>query len=315
MRPSYLEGMTRSELLRRAEALEDLTACCRLCPRACQARRLEGRPGKCGIAHQAVVFSASPHFGEEPPLVGSGGSGTIFFSGCNLRCLYCQNHRISSADAGRPLDAEELAQLMLELQAAGCHNINLVTPTHVAPQIVRALSVAAGRGLSLPLVYNCGGYESLETLRLLDGVVDIYMPDLKYSNEAVARECSGVEQYWLRARQAVCEMHRQVGDLTINGQGIARRGLLIRHLVLPGDLAGSARVLEFICREISRDTYVNIMDQYRPAHRAYQHPVLRNGVSAGELARVRAYARTLGLHRGIDTLALAQEDPLRWFDA
>jgi len=298
-RPLYLERMTPAALSHRARALEELTAECRLCPRSCGARRLEGEPGECGTAGEAWVFSAEPHYGEEPPLVGTGGSGTIFFSFCNLRCLFCQNHQISTGSAGgTPLRAAGLAALMLRLQAAGCHNINLVTPTHATAQIVRALIIAVEGGLELPLVYNCGGYESVETLRLLENIIDIYMPDIKYSDDDTARACSGVEHYWQTVRDAVREMHRQVGDLWTDARGIARRGVLYRHLVLPGGLAGSEHVLEFIRREISVNAYVNIMEQYRPAHRAFAHPVLGRPVRAAEVEAARRYGHILGLHRG-----------------
>jgi putative pyruvate formate lyase activating enzyme len=292
--------MSAARLGERAHALEALTAECRLCPRACLARRLEGEAGECGITDRASVFSAAPHYGEEPPLVGASGSGTIFFSSCTLHCLYCQNHDISTGRGGRPVSAAGLAGLMLHLQQAGCHNINLVTPTHVTAQIAAAVAIAAGNGLRLPLVYNCGGYESVETLRLLEDIVDIYMPDIKYSDDQIARECSGVEHYWERAREALAEMQRQVGDLRIDEDGIARRGVLIRHLVLPGEMAGSRRVLEFIGREISVDAYVNIMDQYHPAHRAFEHPVLHRAVTGTEVERARQWARSVGLHRGFE---------------
>ena len=298
LRPLYLERLTPKQLRERARTLKGLTARCRLCPRACGAHRLEGEPGVCGTAERAWVFSASSHFGEEPPLVGTGGSGTIFFSFCNLGCLYCQNHQISAGGGGTPVTLDELAHMMLRLQQSGCHNINLVTPTHVTAQIVSALAIAVEDGLELPLVYNCGGYESVETLQLLEDVVDIYMPDIKYSNDETARTCSGIEHYWPTVRRALHEMHRQVGDLWIDRSGIARRGVLLRHLVLPGGLAGSDRVLEFIRREISVETYVNIMDQYRPTHLAFAHPVLHRPVSATEVDAVRSRARSLGLHRG-----------------
>ena len=275
-----------------------MTEECTLCPRQCGAHRRAGDPGLCTIADVAYVSSAAPHFGEEPPLVGTHGSGTIFFCSCNLRCIFCQNHSISWSKHGSPLRPAQLATVMIRLQEAGCHNINVVTPTHVTPQIVAALAIAAGRGLRIPLVYNCGGFESLSTLRLLEDIVDIYMPDIKYSDDDTARTCSGVEHYWHTAREALAEMHRQVGNLQLTDEGIASRGVLIRHLVLPGGLAGSEQVLEFIRREISVDAYVNIMDQYRPAHRAFEHPILRRPVSHPEVDAVRRHAQSLGLHRG-----------------
>jgi putative pyruvate formate lyase activating enzyme len=271
---------------------------CRLCPRECGARRTEGRYGVCHATDRAIVSGASPHYGEEPVLVGRGGSGTIFFSSCNLKCLFCQNYDISHLRAGRTVSTEELADLMLSLQAIGCHNINLVTPTHFTAQIVRALAVAVERGLRLPIVYNCGGYESLETLKLLEGIVDIYMPDIKYSDNRAARQWSGVADYWDVVRPAVKEMHRQVGDLRTDESGIAYRGLIVRHLVLPNDVAGSRAVLEFVANEISTDTYINIMDQYHPAYKATTRPPLNRRIRPAEYDRVVACARSLGLHRG-----------------
>lgn len=271
---------------------------CRLCPRECGALRTAGQYGVCRIGKQVIVSAASPHYGEEPVLVGRHGSGTIFFSSCNLKCLFCQNYDISHMRAGRAISDEELASLMLSLQDMGCHNINLVTPTHVAAQIVQALVLAVERGLRLPLVYNCGGYESVETLRLLDGIVDIYMPDIKYSSNQMAKRWSGAADYWDVVRLAVKEMHRQVGDLITDELGIARRGLLVRHLVLPNDVAGSEAVLEFVAHEISVDTYINIMDQYYPAFKARTLPPLNRRIRTEEYERVIAFARLLGLHRG-----------------
>jgi putative pyruvate formate lyase activating enzyme len=225
----------------------------------------------------AQVASYGPHFGEERPLVGRGGSGTIFFAGCNLKCVFCQNFDISQPAAGTEAlraeweaPAQRLAAMMLDLQARGCENINLVSPSHVVPQILAAVALAAEGGLRLPLVYNSGGYDALHTLRLLDGVVDIYMPDMKYGDEKVAERLSGIGDYVARNRAAVKEMHRQVGDLQMDERGVATRGLLVRHLVLPDDLAGTAATARFLTEEISRDTYINVMDQYRPAFRAAQ---------------------------------------------
>ncbi len=271
---------------------------CRICPRECGARRLEGRYGVCHATDQVFISGASPHFGEEPVLVGRHGSGTIFFSSCNLKCLFCQNYDISHLRSGQPVTTDELAALMLSLQAMGCHNINLVTPTHFTAQIVQALARATERGLHIPIVYNCGGYESVETLALLDGIVDIYMPDIKYSDNRMAKKWSGVSDYWDVVRLAVKEMHRQVGDLRTDGLGIARRGLLVRHLVLPNNIAGSEAVLEFVARQLSAETYINIMDQYHPAFKARNLPPLNRRMRLDEYDRVVGYARALGLHRG-----------------
>ena len=294
--PAYLELHHRGELEQRAKAAERLLEPCRVCPRECLAQRLQGKTGVCGVADQAMVSSYGPHFGEERPLVGSGGSGTIFLAHCNLCCVFCQNFEISQQDEGRIVSARKLAGMMLELQRMGCHNINFVTPTHQVPQILRALPIALNGGLRVPLVYNCGGYESLETLRLLNGVVDIYMPDFKYADAAVAKRYSKVENYPEVARVAFREMHRQVGDLTMDGRGIARRGLLVRHLVLPNNLAGTGEVVRFLAG-LSKDTYVNIMDQYRPCYRAHEYPALARRPTREEFEEALRLAREAGLHR------------------
>ena len=242
----YQELYRSGELRERVERARDILKNCELCPRCCRVDRLGGEKGMCRIASEALVSSYGPHFGEEAPLVGRGGSGTIFFSYCNLRCMFCQNYSISQLGQGRVASKGEVAKMMLALQERGCHNVNLVTPTHVAPQILEALEIAVGLGLSVPLVYNCGGYESVETLKLLDGIIDIYMPDMKYSDEMNARRFSGVKDYPEVNRAAVKEMHRQVGDLQIDERGVARRGLLIRHLVLPNGVAGTEGVVSFV---------------------------------------------------------------------
>ena len=244
-----------------------------------------------------MVSSYGPHFGEEAPLVGEHGSGTIFFTYCNLRCVFCQNYTISQSGEGDAVDAEELAGMMLRLQAMGCHNINLVSPTHVVPFILEALEVAAGMGLHLPLVYNTGGYDSVETLRLLDGVVDIYMPDMKYSDARIGEQFSGVKGYPEANRAAVKEMHRQVGDLQIDERGIARRGLLVRHLVLPGWLAGTREAVRFLAEEVSPDTYLNIMAQYRPCYQASNIPALSRSISSEEFLEAIELAHGQGMRR------------------
>jgi len=255
------------------------------------------RGAVCRIGERAVVHAYNPHHGEEDPLRGSHGSGTIFFSGCNLRCVYCQNWDISQRGIGRPVADTELAGMMLFLQQQGCHNINLVSPSHVVAQILSALCIAAENGLRLPLVYNTGGYDSLEALALLEGVVDIYMPDLKYSDSSIARTYSRVRNYAQVNRAAVWEMHRQVGDLTVDSDGVARRGLLVRHLVLPGQLAGSEDVFKFLANEISKQTYINVMDQYRPCYRADEHPPLDRPLARKEYQQALALAADYGLHR------------------
>lgn len=297
MRPSYLHLLEAGEFDRRVEAAWRLLDPCTLCPHECGARRRSGRTGRCGVGAEAVLASAGPHFGEERPLVGGRGSGTIFFGGCNLSCVFCQNYHISQLGEGRPVSVDELASVMLHLQAAGCCNINLVTPTHVVPMWLEALGVAARRGLALPIVYNCGGYESVGTLRLLEGVVDIYMPDVKYSSDAVASEYSGADDYWEHVQEAVREMHRQVGDLQIGRDGLAYRGLLVRHLVLPDDAAGTREVMRFLA-SLSPQVYVNVMDQYRPEHLARGYPGLSRRITGEEYARAVAEARAAGLSRG-----------------
>lgn len=294
--PAYLELHQTGELQRRVKTAERLLEPCRVCPRECLTQRLQGETGVCGVADQAMVSSYGPHFGEEGPLVGFGGSGTIFLAHCNLCCVFCQNAEISQGDEGQIVSTKKLAEMMLDLQRMGCHNVNFVTPTHQVPQILKALPIAVGGGLQVPLVYNCGGYEALETLRILDGVIDIYMPDFKYADANVAKQYSNVENYPEIARAAFREMHRQVGDLTLDRRGIARRGLLVRHLVLPNNLAGTAEVVRFLA-ELSEDTYVNIMDQYRPCYRAHEYPPLARRPTRAELEDAVQLARAAGLHR------------------
>jgi putative pyruvate formate lyase activating enzyme len=271
---------------------------CDLCARYCHMNRLETIKGAiCRTGEHAVVHGHGPHHGEEDPLRGRNGSGTIFFSWCNLRCVYCQNWDISQKGLGYAVRPEELARIMLVLQSQGCHNINFVTPSHVVAQIIAAVAIAAERGLELPLVYNTGGYDSLEALRLLDGIIDIYMPDMKYADSAKAHRFSHVRNYVEVNRAAVREMHRQVGDLVLDGTGIAQRGLFVRHLVLPDNVSGSDEVLRFIAEDISPDTYVNVMDQYRPCYRADENPPLDRRTTRTEFEQAKAWAVDLGLHR------------------
>jgi putative pyruvate formate lyase activating enzyme len=268
---------------------------CSVCPRSCGVNRLAGDIGKCRTSRQAIVSSYGAHFGEEAPLVGKHGSGTIFFANCNLGCLLCQNYSISQLGEGHMVDKEELAYIMLSLQGKGCHNINLVSPTHVVPQILEALELAVESGLKLPLIYNSGGYDSLETLKLLDGIVDIYMPDMKYDDGETARELSGVSNYPEVNKAAVKEMHRQTGDLEINKEGVALKGLLIRHLVLPDGLAGTETIMRFLSEEISGNTYVNIMAKYGPSYKALQIPGLGRRISSAEFHEALSFAREVGL--------------------
>ena len=297
--PSYL-GLFREGRFgqRIAEGLALLRSCS-LCPRRCGVNRLEDeRSGTCGTGRWAEVASHNAHQGEEPPISGWAGSGTIFFSHCNLQCAYCQNYPISQMGEGRRVGPEDLAGMMLSLQERGCHNLNVVTPTHVVPQILEALEIAVSQGLRIPLVYNSSGYDSLEELRLLDGVVDIYMPDSRYGDNAAAAAYSGVKDYVEVNRSALREMHRQVGDLILNGEGVARRGLLVRHLVLPHGLAGSEAVLRFIAEEVSSRTYLSLMAQYFPAYKAVKDTPLGRKISAQEYEKALDLAERFGLTRG-----------------
>jgi len=268
---------------------------CTLCPRECKVYRSKDQIGFCGIADMPVVSSVGSHFGEESVLVGRGGSGTIFFAGCNLGCIFCQNFDISHLRHGRQVTIEHVAQSMLDLQHYGCHNINFVTPTHVIPAIVAAIELARKQGLSIPTVYNTGGYDSVETLKLLDGYMDIYMPDMKYSDSEVAKELSSAPDYPEVNVAAVKEMHRQVGDLQTE-KGLATRGLLIRHLVLPENLAGSFEIIDFLAEKISPKTTINVMDQYRPCYKASSYPKINRRPTLQEIESVRQYAIEKGLN-------------------
>jgi putative pyruvate formate lyase activating enzyme len=270
---------------------------CELCPNFCRINRLEGEKGRCRLGSELVVSSANLHYGEEPVLVGRGGSGTIFFTCCNLKCVFCQNYDISQLDYGSRIDPNELVRIMLTLQERGAENINLVTPTHQAAQIFAAVKVARREGLQLPIVYNCGGYENPEFLRELDGLVQIYMPDFKYGNDPAGEKYSGVSEYYSWCCQTLLEMHRQVGNLQTDSRGVATRGLLVRHLVLPNRIADSQKVIDFLASSISRDTYLNIMDQYHPAFHASEHEGLRRRVFRQEVEEVLQYARRAGMTR------------------
>jgi putative pyruvate formate lyase activating enzyme len=294
----YLILLASGELAQRVRLARQHLQDCDLCARYCRVNRLRTVQGAvCRIGAHAVVYSYGAHHGEEDVLRGWNGSGTIFFSGCNLRCEFCQNWDISQKRAGREATAEELAAMMLDLQAQGCHNINFVSLSHVVAQILEAVLIAARHGLKLPLVYNTGGYDSSESLALLDGVIDIYMPDMKYGDSAIAHRYSHVRNYWEINQAAVREMHRQVGYLHLDENGLAYRGLLVRHLVLPNGLAGTEKVLAFIAREISTNTYLNLMDQYYPCYRAGEIPELSRPISKEEYREALDIARRLGLCR------------------
>jgi putative pyruvate formate lyase activating enzyme len=297
-KPAYLELERSGELSKRARELYAIFRSCRLCPRQCGVNRVKGEKGICEATSRLKVASAHPHFGEEKPLVGRHGSGTIFFSHCNLRCCFCQNWEIAHRGDGSYLSDESLGRMMVDLQGVGCHNINLVTPTHVVPNIVQGLRSAIAKGLRVPLVYNCGGYEPVEILKLLDGIVDIYLPDFKYTDGAMSEKySSGAKDYPEIAAAAHEEMHRQVGELVVDEIGIALRGLMIRHLVLPNNIAGSDKFVQFVAQKLTRSTYVNIMAQYRPEHKARQIPELARRITAAEYRQALDWARQAGLTR------------------
>jgi putative pyruvate formate lyase activating enzyme len=296
-KPVYRNLFELGQLSARVELAREHERACDLCARYCRVDRASDRLGACRTGLRARVASYGPHHGEEDPLRGWRGSGTIFFTWCNLRCLYCQNHDISQAPAGDYLTSPQLAEIMLKLQTGGCHNINLVSPSHVVAEILEALLIACEEGLDLPLVYNTGGYDSPQALALLDGVIDIYMPDMKYSDDTIARRHSGIGRYPDVNRAAVLEMHRQVGDLVIDDDGLAAHGLLVRHLVLPGGLAGTPEIVRFLSQEVSPDTYLNLMDQYRPAYKANAKPPLDRPINREEFAAAVKLARQAGLKR------------------
>ena len=297
MESSYIKAHKQGILKERtALLLRDLRDC-NLCPRNCHADRLSGDTGICKTGEFAMVSSYMPHFGEESPISGIRGSGTIFFTHCNLLCNFCQNFDISHEGKGQPVSARELADIMLNLQAIGCHNINFVTPTHVVAQILQALTLAVEDGLHIPLVYNSGGYDQVSTLKQLDGIIDIYMPDFKFWDDNIAKVCCQAPDYPELARKAVSEMHRQVGDLKLSSEGLAERGLLVRHLVMPGEIAGTQKVMEFLYHEISPETYVNIMPQYRPCGHARDNPLLRRSIEMIEFREALQQATEAGITR------------------
>ncbi len=298
--PAYIHTWKSGLLDDKVAAARAELSDCLACPRDCGVNRLLDEKGVCHTGRWPYVASAFRHFGEEDCLRGWNGSGTIFFSYCNLKCVFCQNWDISSQEAGRTMDADELADLMLQLQAEGCHNINFVTPEHVAPQLVEAIAVAVPRGLRLPLVYNTSAYDALASLQLMDGLVDIYMPDFKFWEPETARRLARAIDYPQRARAAIAEMHRQVGDLSLGSDGLARRGLLVRHLVMPGQLQEAAAIFSWLHDEVSADTYINIMGQYRPDHRvagSERYAEIDRRPRRTELSAARAAARAAGLWR------------------
>jgi putative pyruvate formate lyase activating enzyme len=296
--PSYLALERSGRLAEREEKLFAFYESCHLCPRNCRVNRLKGETGVCQATARVKISSAFPHFGEERPLVGQSGSGTIFFSNCGLRCVFCQNYTISIEGEGVEISDHQLAETMIKVQSFGCHNINLVTPTHYVPNIVRALRRAIQLGLKIPLVYNTSGYETLEVLELLDGIIDIYLPDLKYMHPGfAAKYSSGAYNYPYSAKAAVKEMDRQVGELKLDNRGIARRGVILRHLILPNGVSGTEEFIKFVADELSAGTYVNLMGQYRPEYKAREYPEINRRIKRSEYQEALAWARKSGLHR------------------
>ena len=292
---SYLALYADGELQKRIRTAIDLLKSCTVCPRQCKVNRLEDEKGVCRTGRRAVVSSYGPHFGEEGPLVGMSGSGTIFITHCNLGCIFCQNYDVSHEGDGFEVEAGQLAATMVSLQKQGCHNINFVTPTHVIPQILEALPPAIDKGLSVPLVYNSSAYDSVSTLQVLEGIFDIYMPDFKFWQPETAGKLAGAPDYPQRAQEAIREMHRQAGVLETDSRGVARKGLIVRHLVMPEGLDETREILNFLAREISVKTYVNVMDQYRPCGEAHNFPPINRMLSAEEYNQALRYAEEAGL--------------------
>jgi len=296
--PSYLDLEDKGLLSERVDKLDVYYESCHLCPRDCRVNRKQGQTGRCQASAKVKISSAFPHFGEERPLVGQKGSGTIFFSNCGLRCVFCQNYEISIEGEGVEISDQRLAETMIKVQKMGCHNINLVTPTHYVPSIVRAVQLAIPEGLKIPLVYNTSGYETLDVLQLLDGIVDIYLPDGKYMDpEHAARYSDGAYNYPYYAQIALKEMHRQVGVLQVDGRGIAVRGVVLRHLILPNRVSGTEEFLKFVARDLSKDTYLNLMAQYRPEHKAPEYPKISRRLKRSEYTEAVEWAETYGLRR------------------
>jgi putative pyruvate formate lyase activating enzyme len=294
--PAYERLDKEGELARRVEQAYAVLEKCQLCPRLCGVNRLKGERGFCRAPAKAVVFSAQPHFGEEMPIVGENGSGTIFFSNCNLRCVFCQNWPIAHEGRGKEVSDESLADMMLDLQRIGCHNVNLVTPTHVMPNILNATRIALQKGLRLPLFYNTSGYERLEMLKILDGIVDMYKPDMKYMDpEKAAKYSAGASDYPEVAKRAILEMHRQVGVLKVDRRGIGLRGVVIRHLVMPNRVADTEKFVRWVAETLPKNTYVNIMAQYRVEYRAFEYPEIARGITVQEFLEAMDRARFYGL--------------------
>ncbi|KPK42999.1 MAG: radical SAM protein [Omnitrophica WOR_2 bacterium SM23_29] len=298
MYPSYLELYSNGQLNKRAKEAESLLVSCSLCPRKCGINRLKDNRGYCKIGNLARIYSYMPHLGEEPPISGYRGSGTIFFSGCNMACVYCQNYKFSQLNEGKEVEVEELSEFMLELQKLNCHNINLVTPSHILPQILKALILAIPQGLKLPLVYNTSGYELPETIKLLDGIVDIFLPDMRYSDNEMSARYSNAPDYPEYNQASVKQMYRQLEEAKFDEQGLIKKGLIIRHLVLPNNIAGTARIMHFIAQEISAHTYISLMSQYLPCHNADKFPELFRRMSEQEYNQAKKIMLNSGLSNG-----------------
>ena len=298
--PAYLKLHRSGELKERGQKLWDIMESCELCPRRCKVNRLAGEKGFCQATSELMAASYHPHFGEERPLVGKGGSGTIFFTHCGLRCVFCINWQISQGGEGKPISIENLAEMMLRLQKMGCHNINVVTPTHYSPHILLALDIAAAKGLRLPVVYNTCGWERIEILKMLDGVVDIYLPDFKYWDGKMAAKYSSLAQTYPEVtKKALLEMYRQVGVAKPHEDGLVYRGLMIRHLVMPNNVGGSKEIVEWIAQNLPLDTYLNIMSQYIPMYKAFEYPDISRRITQEEYKEVVDRAKELGL-RNLD---------------
>lgn len=295
--PAYKKKLEKDELSLRVTLLKEIYQNCILCPHMCRVNRNEESSGQCQVTNRLMISSYGPHHGEERPISGNMGSGTIFMTACNLHCIFCQNYDISHTDDGQIISTTQLAAIMLNLQEMGCHNINWVTPTHYVPSLIEGLEIAAQKGLNIPIVYNTSAYDSLDIIKVLHGIIDIYMPDFKLWDVEKSKESLLAEDYPQVARTVIKEMHRQVGDLVLDDAGIARRGLLIRHLVMPGCLDDTRKILEFIAKEISPNTYVNIMDQYRPCGTAFQFPQLKRRITSDEFEEAINHALKIGLQR------------------
>ncbi len=298
MYPAYLESYHQGKLSETSRIVSRMLGSCSICPRKCKVNRLRNEKGFCKTGLKPKVCSFMPHHGEEPPISGIQGSGTIFFSYCNMRCLYCQNYAFSQLGEGREVEIEELADFMLQLEGMGCHNINLVTPTHVLPQILQALCLAIPRGLKIPLVYNTGGYELPEIIKLLDGIIDVYLADARYADNDIAIKYSAAPDYPKFNQESLRQMHRQVGVAKMDNQGIIKRGLIVRHLVMPGNISGTAKIMQFIARELSPDTYVSLMSQYFPCYQAEGIPEIARRITDQEYAAACEAMQECGLYQG-----------------